>query len=67
MHTPGHSALGGQHSTRREQYRMRDTAQKQQRRHIPSIDAHSEVQAQPGAVTGSGDADQLPPRHRLPR
>ncbi len=65
MHTHGHSATDGRHSAGRQQDRMRDAAQKDQGRHILPVNAHAEVQAQFGAVTGRHRSDRFSARHNL--
>jgi hypothetical protein len=65
MHIRGHSAAGGRHGSGRQQDRMRDPAQKQQGRHILSVNANAEVQAEFGTVTALEHSDGRSARHRL--
>ena len=67
MHTHGHSAGGGRHSAGRQQYRVRNTAEEQQGRHVLPIDANTKMHAELRAVTGLDSSDQLPARHRFAR
>jgi hypothetical protein len=65
MRIQGHSAAGGRHGTGRQQDRMRDTAQKQQGRHILAVDSHPEMQTEFDAVTRLERSDVLSARHRF--
>ena len=65
MHTHGHSAGVGRHSAGRQQYRVRNTAQEEQGRHILPSDPSTKMQAELRAVAGLDSTDQLPARHRL--
>jgi hypothetical protein len=70
MRIQGHSSEGGRHgagrfSAGRQQDRVRDSAKEQQGRHILAVNAHSEMEAELGAVTGFENSNGLPARHRL--
>ena len=65
MHIHGHSAGDGRHGARRQQYRVRDTAQKQQGRHVLAIDSNAEMQTGFGTVAGLESSDRLTARHRV--
>jgi hypothetical protein len=65
MHIQGHSATDGRHSAGRQQDRVRNATEKEQGRHIRSVYAHAEVQAQFGAVTGRHRSDRFAARHNL--
>jgi hypothetical protein len=65
MHTQGHSAGDGLHGARRQQYRVWDSAKKQQGRHILGVDSYPEVQTEFGAVPGLKSSDRLAARHRV--
>jgi hypothetical protein len=65
MRIQGHSADDGRHAARRQQYRMRDTTEEQHGRHILSVHAHAEMEAQFGAVAALERSDHLSARHRF--
>jgi hypothetical protein len=70
MRIQGHRADDPRHGTGwdsagRQQYRVRDTAKKKHGRHILPVNAHAEMQAGLGAVTGLERSDQFSARHRV--
>jgi hypothetical protein len=65
MRIQGHSSEGGRHGASGQQHRVRDSAKEQQGRHILPVNAHSEMQAELGTVTGLENSNGLAARHRL--